>query len=140
MWPIPGNTDLVTEDLFLETSWRLDRRDGNRDERYWEIQGGGEQSLESDKWMTLHKARTGQWFGATLATRNSDKNERNDILFPTEGLAKHDYKKAFVNMRSLLMEGESGWCQLLFVQWRKPHCLFPLGTPTWPQCFGKAAR
>lgn len=89
--------------------------------------------------MTLHKARIDLWFGVFLVTRDSDKNERN-ILFPTEGLAKHNYKNAFVNMRSLLMEGGSGWCQLLFVQCRKPRCLFPPGTPTWLQGFGKAAR
>lgn len=75
-----------------------------------------------------------------MVTRDSDKNERKDVFFPTEGLAKHNYKNAFVNMRSVLMEGGSGWCQLVFVQCRKPRCLFPPGTPSWPQGFGKAAR
>lgn len=97
------------------------------------MQGGRGQSLESDTWITLHKARTELWFGASLVTRDSYKNERKDVLFPTEGLAKHSYKNAFVNMRSVLMEGGSGLCQLVFVQCRKPRCLFPPGTPTWPQ-------
>lgn len=66
--------------------------------------------------MILHKVRMAQWFGATFITRDSDKGGRNDIILcSVEGLAKHVYKKkASVNMRSLLMEGGSGWCQLLF--------------------------
>jgi len=50
-------------------------------------------------------------------------------------------KKVFVSMRSLLMEGESGWCQLLFAQRRKQRCPFPPCTPALPceHCSGKAA-
>lgn len=52
---------------------------------------------------------------------------------PTEGLAKCGYKKAFVNVRSPLMGGGSGLCQLLFVQRRKQRgCLRALGLPHVP--------
>lgn len=54
-------------------------------------------------------------------------------LCSTEGLAKCDYKKAFVNMRSPLMEGGSGSCQLLFVQRRKQRCWLPLSARLAPR-------
>lgn len=125
--------------MLLEASWRLERRDGNRDESYWDLQGGGGQSLGSDTWMTLHKARAELWFGAFLVTRDSDKNERNDVLFPTGGLAKHNYKTAFVNMRSVLMEGGSGGCQLLFVQCRKPRSCFLQAPQPGPRALARQA-
>lgn len=91
------HTDLVTEVLLLEASWRLGRRDGSRGESQWEIQGGRGQSLGSDTWLTLHKARAELCFGTPLVTRDSDKNERSDIWFLMEGLTKHHCKNAFVN-------------------------------------------
>lgn len=96
--------------------------------------------LRSSEWPVDSSAQ-GENFGATLVTRDSDAGGRN-VLGSVEGLAKHDCKKkVFVNVRSPLMGGGSGWCQLLFVQHGKQWCPPLPCAPVQPCecCCGKAA-
>lgn len=97
-----------------------------------EMQGGG-RGLEGGLWMAAGGEGSVVVWGFLGRGHPSQTRAGGVPWCPTEGFAKCGYKKAFVNVRSPLMGGGSGLCQLLFVQRRKQRGCLPASTRLAPR-------